>query len=143
MKVDDRAGGSASIPVTITVNDVAEPPSAPPAPRVTATKDTGLSLDVTWNAPRDTGKPPITDYDIQYRKFKTGSPDNWQLWPHGTATDAEADNTDRSAEITRRLPALRRIDWSPGRSTRCGYGRRIQREIRLKLVVSRPGYDRP
>ena len=54
VKVDDRAGGSASVAVTITVNDVYEPPAAPSAPRVTATKDTGWSLDVTWNAPRDT-----------------------------------------------------------------------------------------
>ena len=48
---------------------------------MTATKDTGQSLDVTWNEPRDTGKPPITDYDIQYRKFKSSDPDDWELWP--------------------------------------------------------------
>ena len=98
VKVDDGAGGSASIEVTITVNDVDEAPSMPSAPRVTATKDTGWSLDVTWNEPRNTGKPPINDYDIQYRKFKSGTPkDDWQLWPHGTA---DAGNTDRSAKIT-------------------------------------------
>ena len=78
VRVEDGLGGSASKDVTITVNDVDEPPSAPSAPRVTATKDTGWSLDVTWNEPRDTGKPPITDYDIQYRKFKAGTPkDEW------------------------------------------------------------------
>ena len=105
VKVDDKAGGSASKEVTITVGDVNEPPSAPSAPRVTATKDSGWSLDVTWNAPRDTGKPPITDYDIQYRKFKSGtSKDTWELWLHGTDADPNADNTDRSATITRRLP---------------------------------------
>ena len=105
VKVDDRAGGSDSKEVTITVSDVNEPPSAPGAPRVTATKDTGWSLDVTWNEPRDTGKPPITDYDIQYRKYKTGTPkDDWELWPHGTADSVTADNTDRKAKITRRLP---------------------------------------
>ena len=96
VKVDDRAGGSASIPVTITVNDLAEPPSKPGAPRVTATKDTGQSLDVTWNEPRNTGKPPITDYDIQYRKYKASNPDRWQDWPHGTD---DAGNTEMSAEI--------------------------------------------
>ena len=102
VRVDDGAGGSASTAVTITVNDMDEPPTAPGAPRVTATKDTGWSLDVTWNAPRDTGKPPVTDYDIQYRKFKAGTPkDQWQLWPHDTEV---AGNTDRKAEITRRLP---------------------------------------
>ena len=64
---------------------------------MTATKDTGWSLDVTWNEPRNTGKPPINDYDIQYRKFKSGTPkEDWQLWPHGTD---DAGNTDRSAKI--------------------------------------------
>ena len=105
VKVDDRAGGSASVPLTITVNDVDEPPSAPSALRVTATKDTGWSLDVTWNEPRDTGKPPINDYDIRYRKFKSSNLDQWQLWPHGTADSDTAANPARSAKITRRLPA--------------------------------------
>ena len=107
VKVDDGAGASASIPVTITVTDVAEHPSAPAAPRVTATKDTGWKLDVTWNAPSNTGKPPINDYDIQYRKFKTGTPKNaWQLWPHGTDANAapNTSNTDTSTQITRRAP---------------------------------------
>ena len=84
VRVDDGAGGSAYKEVTISVTDVDEPPSEPSAPRVTATKDTGWSLDVTWNEPRNTGKPPITDYDIQYRKVKSGTPkDDWQLWPDG------------------------------------------------------------
>ena len=98
VKADDRAGGSASIEVTITVNDGDEPPTAPSAPRVTATKDTGQSLDVTWSAPRNTGKPPINDYDIQYRKV--GDTDKtWIAWSHGAA---DAGNTDTSAKITRR-----------------------------------------
>ncbi len=99
VKADDNAGGSASIEVTISVTDVDEPPAAPGAPRVTATKDTGRSLDVSWNEPRNTGKPPITDYDIQYRKVKSGSPDTWELWPHGTDSDGD---TTRSAQITGR-----------------------------------------
>ena len=105
VKVEDGGGGSVSKEVTISVTDEDEPPIAPGAPRVTATKDTGWSLDVTWNEPRNTGKPTITDYDIRYRKFKTGtSQDDWQLWDHGTDDDPTADNADRSATITRRLP---------------------------------------
>ena len=102
VKVDDGEGGSTAKEVTINVVDVDETPSKPGAPRVTATKDTGWSLDVTWTEPRDTGRPPISDYDVQYRKFKSVDPDDWQLWPHGTDI---AGNTDTSAEITRRLPA--------------------------------------
>ena len=96
VKVEDGEGGSARKIVTITVNDVDEPPSAPGTPRVTATKDTGWSLDVTWSAPRNTGKPPITDYDIQYRKFKSGTPDSWAMWPHADG----GDSTETSAKIT-------------------------------------------
>ena len=76
---------------------------APGAPRVTATKDTGQSLDASWSAPRNTGKPPITDYDVQYREVKTGSSqDEWEPWPHGT----DADSTETSTKIDRRLQAL-------------------------------------
>ena len=105
VKVDDGAGGSTANEVTINVTDVDEPPSKPSAPRVTATAGTGQSLDVSWNAPRDTGKPPINDYDIQYREFKSANPDAWELWPHGTSDNAGADNTATNAQITRRLPA--------------------------------------
>ena len=128
VKVDDGAGGSASKEVTITVGDVEEPPSAPGAPRVTATKDTGRSLDVTWNAPRDTGKPPITDYDIQYRKFKAGTPkDDWQLWPHG----ADDDSTDKSAKITRRTPLDDADPLEP----------RTQYEVRVRAKNGEPEGD--
>ena len=119
VKVDDRAGGSALTVVTITVSDMLEPPTAPSAPRVTATKDTGWSLDVTWTAPRNTGKPPITDYDIQYRKVKSGTQDNWELWPHG---EDGSDSTETSAKITRRLPGDTEDPLEP----------RTQYEVRVK-----------
>ena len=131
MKVDDRAGGSASTVVTITVNDVDEPPSGPSAPRVTATKDTGWSLDVSWNAPRDTGKPPITDYDVQYRKFKSSNPDSWQLWPHGTDDDVDADNTDTSTKIKRRAPAVDAEPLEPS----------TQYEVRVRAKNGEPEGD--
>ena len=96
VKADDRAGGSASKVVNIRVIDVEEPPIAPSALRVTATKDTGWSLDVTWTAPRNTGKPPINDYDIQYRKVKSGTDqDPYQNWPHAEG----GDSTETSAVI--------------------------------------------
>ena len=102
VKVVDNDGGSAAKDVTINVVDVPEAPSAPAAPSVKATKDSGRSLDVTWNEPpQNTGKPPITDYDIEYRK-KGGT---FEQWPHGTADDTAALNPERSAQITRRAPA--------------------------------------
>ena len=50
-------------PLTINVTDEDEPPEKPAAPRVTATSDSGWSLEVTWNAPRNTAPPsPATRY---------------------------------------------------------------------------------
>ncbi len=57
-----------TIAVTISVTDVSEPPAKPAAPTVTANSTTPTSkLDVSWTAPTMTGKPAITDYDVQYR----------------------------------------------------------------------------
>ena len=90
VKVSDPNGGSVFQNLTINVTDADEPPSQPSTPRVTATSGSGWSLEVTWNAPRNTG-PPITGYQIRYRK--TGdSAATWQQWTH---TD-----TGRSAKIT-------------------------------------------
>ena len=67
--------------LTITVNDVDEPPIAPAAPSVSGT--TLTTLKVTWTAPSNSGKPAIDDYDVQYRK----SGASWQSKPHaGTGT---------------------------------------------------------
>ena len=61
---DDGNGGSAEIDVTIAVSDVDEPPAAPAAPTVASVSATELT--VTWTAPSNTGKPAITNYDLQY-----------------------------------------------------------------------------
>ncbi len=52
--------------VTISINDVDEPPSPPDAPGVRASSTT--SLDVRRTAPDNTGKPDITSYDIELGK---------------------------------------------------------------------------
>ena len=54
--------------VTVTVTDINEPPFTPAAPTVTAATATPTRLSVSWTAPTNTGKPPITGYDVQYRK---------------------------------------------------------------------------
>ncbi|MDD9995647.1 MAG: fibronectin type III domain-containing protein, partial [Dehalococcoidia bacterium] len=96
VKISDRQGGAVASPaVTISVTDESEPPMTPPAPRVTSTKDSGQKLEVIWTAPRNEG-PPITDYDVRYRK--AGETD-WIEWPHGTA---DAGSTVTKTTITRR-----------------------------------------
>ena len=101
---DGNDGGSSSLTVTITVDDEEEPPIPPAAPRVIATQNSGWSLDVTWNEPRNmTGKPDITDYDIEYRKLGDTT---WQTWAHGPETALDnTGNTERSTKITRIAPA--------------------------------------
>ena len=62
---DDGKGGTATIAVTITVTDAAEPPDAPAAPSVSATVGAADSLEVSWAVPANAGRPDITGYDLQ------------------------------------------------------------------------------
>ncbi len=61
-----------SINVIVSVGDEDEPPRAPGAPTVTATPGSTTRLDVSWTAPANDGRPPITSYDLQYRKERPG-----------------------------------------------------------------------
>ncbi len=65
VKAEDDQGGVDRIDMTITVEDVIEPPSQPAAPEVSGAGPTGLA--VAWTAPGNQG-PEITDYDVQYRE---------------------------------------------------------------------------
>ena len=56
---------TAMIEVGITVTDVDEPPDAPPAVGVEAASP--VSLNVTWRAPDNSGRPVITGYDLRYK----------------------------------------------------------------------------
>ena len=72
------------------MNDVAEPPAKPSAPKVAKNSATPTTkLDVSWAAPDMTGKPAITDYDVQYRQ-------------HGASdwTDAGFSGTGTSTTLT-------------------------------------------
>ena len=73
------ATNTVSIAVNINITDVSEPPSAPTAPTVTQRAGTADSLDVTWTTPVTAGAPPITDYDVQYKK---SSDTAWTTWNH-------------------------------------------------------------
>ena len=66
VRVRDGRGGTDAANITISVTDVSnEAPDTPFAPAVTAVSSS--SLQVTWDAPANTG-PPITDYDYRYRE---------------------------------------------------------------------------
>ena len=53
-----------TIPVTITVTNVEEPPGEPTEVKVAGS--TPGSFTVTWKAPSAGGAPPVTDYDVRY-----------------------------------------------------------------------------
>ena len=61
----DRRGGVDGIIVTISVENVDEPPARPAAPDLKATSHSTLAAN--WTAPDNQG-PEITDYDLQYRE---------------------------------------------------------------------------
>ncbi len=65
------------VTVTVRVTDVAEVPGKPAAPRVTERANTKPGLDVSWDAPSNTG-PAIASYDLRYR---TGSSGGWTDGP--------------------------------------------------------------
>ena len=67
VKVVDSQGASDTIAVTLNVMDQDEAPLAPDTPSVSATTGSTTSLDVSWTAPTNTGRPAITNYDLRYR----------------------------------------------------------------------------
>ena len=60
------------IGVTVTLNDVDEPPLAPALPSLSAVTGTGSKLLLSWTAPSNPGRPAILHYDVQYRQGTTG-----------------------------------------------------------------------
>ena len=86
MKAEDPSGNSATIEVAITITDVDEPPLRPAAPVVSTDPNSAMSLLVRWTAPDNPGRPPITSYDLQYRRGTSG---RWTDGPQdepGTST---------------------------------------------------------
>ena len=71
--VFDGHGGSDAIGVKITLTNEEEPPAAPTRPTVRPTEKSSTSLDVSWNAPENTGRPDITGYIVHYREGSTGT----------------------------------------------------------------------
>ncbi|MYK92164.1 MAG: hypothetical protein F4026_08565, partial [Synechococcus sp. SB0669_bin_8] len=78
IKADDGRGGTDTLGFTVHLDDVAEPPSAPAVTAVNPTPGSNTSLDVSWTAPDNTGKPAISSYDLRYR---AGSSGDWTNGP--------------------------------------------------------------
>ena len=63
IKADDGIGGAATVGVTISVTDGADPPG-PPASLIAEAGDGRVRLD--WTAPTDTGGATVTGYQFRY-----------------------------------------------------------------------------
>ena len=72
VSVFDGQGASDARPVKIDIRDRSEAPDAPARPTVRASEKSSRSLDVSWTEPRNPG-PPITGYEIRYRKGTSGN----------------------------------------------------------------------
>ena len=95
VKADDNKGGTATIDVTIELDNVSEPPLAPAAPTVSPTSGAAMSLDVSWDEPPNTGRPAITGYDLRYSE---GTTDNWLNGPQNvTGATAVIEALERDA----------------------------------------------
>ena len=112
-KVEDGFGGSDTIPVVISVTDVAEQSATPAAPTLAAVTGSATSLTATWEKPDKNGGPEIAGYNLEYRAGATG---DWTDFPH-TGTDLTATitglaaNTDYQARV-QALNGETPSDWS-------------------------------
>ena len=107
---------SATIAVTINLTDVDEPPLTPAAPVVSSVLNSTTSLSVSWTAPSNTGRPPITSYDLQYREGMSGGWTNGPQDVTGTSATITGLTANTSYQVhVRATNAEGDSDWSePG-----------------------------
>ena len=84
--VEDSEDNSAEIMVTLSVIDQNEPPLAPTPVFVSPTSGSASKLNVSWNRPTNTGRPSITNYDLQYREVGAANYRNGPQNVSGTRT---------------------------------------------------------
>ena len=77
VRADDGRGGTDTVEVTVTVDDVDEQPARPAAPTVAAAPGSATALDVAWAEPALRGGPAITGYKVQRRLSVGGGGGSW------------------------------------------------------------------
>ena len=106
VRAADTEGAVGAIAYTIEVADVDEPPDAPATPAVSAVPIADVlnpqyRLRVSWSAPANAGRPPISGYDVQYRQGTAGG---WSNGPQGvsateTILDGLAEDTAYQVQV--------------------------------------------
>ena len=100
--------------VTINVTDEDEPPVVMNKPVVTATANSTTSLEVSWTAPSNTGRPDIDSYDLQYRVGSTGDFSNGPQNQTGSSAAIGNLTADTEYEVqVRATNAEGNSVWSP------------------------------
>ena len=100
--------------VTINVTDRNEPPPVMNKPVVTATANSTTSLEVSWTAPSNLGRPRIDSYDLQYRVGNTGDFSNGPQNQTGSSAAIGNLTADTSYEVqVRATNAEGDGVWSP------------------------------
>ena len=113
VKADDGNSGTDTITVTITITDVNEPPGQPAAPSVSGTSGSTTSLNVSWNAPDNTG-PDIDNYDLQYRQGTSGGFTSGPQNVNGISTTIGSLTANTSYQVqVRATNAEGDSQWSP------------------------------
>ena len=82
--VEDRDDNSDEITVVLNVIDQNEPPLAPTPVFVSPTSGSASKLNVSWHPPTNTGRPSITNYDLQYREVGAA---NYRNGPQNVSGD--------------------------------------------------------
>ena len=68
-----------TIAVTVNVNDLDEPPAAPPLTIANHATEPETKIDLSWTAPDMTGKPALSGYDVEY---KLADDSDWTTQTH-------------------------------------------------------------
>ena len=108
--------GTVTVPsaVTINVTDEEEPPPVMNQPVVTATANSTTSLEVSWTAPSNPGRPDIDSYDLQYRVGSNGGFSNGPQNQTGSSAAIGNLTADTSYEVrVRATNAEGDGVWSP------------------------------
>ena len=82
---NDGQGGTKTAHVVIRVRDTDEPPQAPTGLTLVQAYPTSMAL--SWTEPDNSGRPPITGYDLQYRKSTEST---WTAGLQGVTTTSDS-----------------------------------------------------
>ena len=104
VKATDSKKASSTKTITVTVTNVIEKPGLPTNVSLSATSRTSLKLD--WDPPTKTGPPPVTGYDVQYKKSDEDESEWGEDIHSGTGTEKTISNLKPGATYNTRVKSV-------------------------------------